>query len=443
MKQTHRLGLRLRLALALAAVAFVSVALATVLANRGLDSRLHVAAHERSQTAAHHSAALAAGIYRRERRWSPAVVTQLRHLGHMNGYLLTVFDASGRRLSPPVRGESVRSTVRVDGRSVGSIEIAQLSGKLLTAEDRSLHAHLNNLHLLAGVLAVAFGLVAAALIAPQLARPLRRLTETARRIELGDLDARAAVGGGTEFVSLGGAINRLAETLKREEEIRRDAATDIAHELRTPIGGMLSRIEAAQDGIIDDERANLAAMHAEALRLTRFVDDLGRLAEAQLPGMLLTRSDVDLEALAWRRIVAFREYFEANDIELVEEITAAAAFGDEKRLEQVLDNLLSNALRYTDSGGTVAVTVRKHDDEALLEVADTGMGISAEDLPHVFERFWRGDKSRSRATGGYGIGLAVVSELVRAHDGRIDVESEPGRGSRFSVYLPTAERPGA
>lgn len=443
MSWPRSLGLRSRLALSLAAVAFVSVALATVLANRGLDSRLHVAAQERSRIAARHSAELAAGIYARERHWSPAIVGELRHLAHMNGYSLAVYDASGRLLSPSVGRESIRSTVRYDGQPVGSIAIVPLSGELMTAEDNSLHSHLNNLHLLAGVLAIAFGLLAAALIAPQLARPLRRLTDTARRIELGDLDARAAVGGGTEFTRLGGAINRLAETLKREEEIRRDAATDIAHELRTPIGGMLSRIEAAQDGVIDDERENLAAMHAEALRLTRLVDDLGRLAEAQLPGMLLVRTSVDLAALARRRALASREYFETNDIELVEDIAAASAFGDEKRLEQVLDNLLSNALRYTNAGGTVTVTVRALRDEALLEVTDTGIGISPEDLPNIFERFWRGDKSRSRATGGYGIGLAIVSELVSAHDGRIDVESEPGRGSRFSVYLPTAERPGA
>jgi len=382
---------------------------------------------------------LAAGLYRQERRWSPALVEQLRHLASMNGYALVVFDADGRRLSPPVSGVLVRSTVRLDGRSVGSIAIAQAGGEHMTADDHSLRGHLDRLHLLAGLLAIAIGLVVAAIAAPRLARPIRRLTQTARRIEHGDLDARAEVGGGAEIAGLGAAINTLAETLKREEDLRRNAATDIAHELRTPIGGILSRIEAAQDGIITDEQANLAAMHAEVLRLIGLVDDLGRLADAQRPGMLLTKSDVDLAALSRRRAAAFRDYFDANGIELVEDVVATTAFGDEQRLEQVLDNLLSNALRYTDSGGTVTVSVRPVGYEALLAVADTGMGISPEDLPHVFERFWRGDKSRSRATGGYGIGLAVVSELVHAHGGRTDVESVLGQGSTFSVRLPAAD----
>ncbi len=116
----------------------------------------------------------------------------------------------------------------------------------------------------------------------------------------------------------------------------------------------------------------------------------------------------------------------------------ASAYGDRGRIVQIVDNLLSNALRYTDAGGTVTIELGQRDGEAVLEVADTGVGIKGEDLPYVFERFWRGEPSRARRTGGAGIGLAIVRELVRAHDGRIDVESKPGEGSRFRVTLPTA-----
>ena len=143
----------------------------------------------------------------------------------------------------------------------GTVIATPVRGTLLTSEDRTLHDRLNRLHLLAGALALLLGLVAAGVIAPLLARPLRRLTAAARKIQLGDLDARVVAGGTPEIRELSQAFNRLAETLEQEEQIRRHAAADIEHELRTPLAGIVSRIEAAQDGVLADERANLGAMH--------------------------------------------------------------------------------------------------------------------------------------------------------------------------------------
>jgi two-component system sensor histidine kinase BaeS len=245
--------------------------------------------------------------------------------------------------------------------------------------------------------------------------------------------------GDSEMRAVGHALNRLAETLEHEEEIRKASVADLAHEVRTPVSALLSRIEAAQDGVLADEAANLEAMHAETLRLARLLDDLARLAEAERPGLLIEKRALDLAEVGRREAGALGPLFATKGLAFATELEPVAVRGDADRLGQVVSNLLSNALRYTAPGGRVDLRVRREDGWAVLEVVDTGVGIAPEDLKHVFTRFWRGEKSRSRATGGAGIGLAIVHELMRAHDGRIDVESRPGTGSTFRVSLPALD----
>ena len=238
--------------------------------------------------------------------------------------------------------------------------------------------------------------------------------------------------------AVGHALNRLAETLDHEEQMRKQSVADLAHELRTPVHGLLSRIEAAQDGVLADEQANLVAMHTEAMRLTRLLDDLSRLSDAERPGLLLEKQSVNLADVARAAAATFGPRFEESGIEFSQSITSATVNGDADRLGQIADNLLSNALRYTEPGGQVQLRVEQSNGNAVLEVSDSGIGIAPDDLKHIFKRFWRGERSRSRATGGTGIGLAIVSELVGAHDGRIEVDSDLGQGTRFRVLLPAA-----
>jgi signal transduction histidine kinase len=203
------------------------------------------------------------------------------------------------------------------------------------------------------------------------------------------------------------------------------------------VAGIVSRIEAAQDGVMQDESANLEAMHAEALRLAALIDDVGKLAEAERPDLLISRAPLDLADCCTQRAAMYAGFFAAKGIAFSTDLQPTRMHGDARRLQQVVDNLLSNALRYTDPGGRVELRVRNGVSGCVVEVRDTGIGISAEDLPHVFDRFWRSDRSRSRATGGSGIGLAVVRELVRAHQGRVELTSELGRGTVARVVLPS------
>ncbi len=183
--------------------------------------------------------------------------------------------------------------------------------------------------------------------------------------------------GDDEIAAVAAALNRLAETLQQEEALRKESVADLAHELRTPVMGILARVEAAQDGVLEDDAANLSAMHDEALRLSRLLDDLSALAEAERPGLLLDAEPVDLAAIARAQTAAFAGAFADKGIALAADLRPAPVNGEPKRLEQIVVNLLSNALRYTDAGGRVLVTVRPDaGGDALLEVSDTGIGIA-------------------------------------------------------------------
>ena len=437
----RRLGLRARLALALCAVAIIAVGLATLLANYGVEPRLKSAAHARLERSAAHMSDVAATIYLAEGGWTPDAAVTLGHLAELDELGLVIHKPDGgATVVRPLRGpRSEPRRIVANGRIVGSLVVSPASGSLLTPEETHLQHSLDRLHLVAAVASVIAALVIALLLAETLSRPLRRIRRTAEAIEQGDLQARVATGGDAEMRAVGHALNRLAETLDHEERMRKQSVADLAHELRTPVHGLLSRIEAAQDGVLDDTEANLAAMHAEALRLTRLLDDLSRLADAERPGLLLEKRDVDLADVARAVATSFEPLFADTDLAFQISTVSTIISGDADRLRQIVDNLLSNALRYAEAGGEVRLKVTRQGSSALLEVADTGIGIPADDLKNIYKRFWRGEKSRSRATGGTGIGLAIVNELVRAHDGRIEVDSEVGEGTRFRVFLPLAE----
>ena len=430
----ERVGLRARLAAALLAVAALAIGVSTVLGDIGLKPRLSRTAHARLERAASHFGEVAAVVYAESGGWQHAKPT-LRHLAALDD-LHAEIRMSGRVVvvTDPLSGVRAQAPLVLGGRRLGTVTISPASGQLYSPEERTLRTSLDRLHLIAGGAAIAAALLIAFLLAQTLTRPLRRLRDTAERMERGEVDARVEAGGPPELEALGRALNRLAETLEHEEENRKANAADLAHELRTPVNALLSRIEAVQDGILAGPE-NLEAMHTEVLRLTRLLNDLARLADAERPGLLLDKVPIDLAAVVERVADSFAPHFTETGVALRVEAQHVLVAGDEGRLEQIVTNLVSNAWRYTEAG-EVSVLLRREASDAVLEVADSGVGIPAEDLRHVFTRFWRGDRSRSRATGGAGIGLAIVRELVRAHDGRIDVDSTPGVGSTFRVVLP-------
>ena len=440
-----RLGLRGRLVFALVGVAILAVVLATVYSSLSLSSHVRTAAEARLARTAMHFGVAAGVVYAASGGWTAEAKTTMHHLAEAEGLAVTIRDAGGQTVvtvapaGTPEKGAVAAAAVTVKGQSVGEVTVSQEDGKLLSPVEIALTQQLDRVHLIAGVTSAAVALVVALYLAWSLSTPLRRIRAGAESMRAGNLDTRVKEGGDDEMSSVARALNSLAETLQREEALRKESVADLAHELRTPVMGLLGRIEAAQDGVFGDQPANLAAMHDEAVRLSRLLDDISSLADAQRPGMLLERGPVDLADVAARQTDAVADQFADKDVDLRTELDPVVVDGDAARLQQIVVNLLSNALRYTDAGGRVTVRVHRAAETAILEVEDTGIGIATGDQGRVFERFWRGEKSRSRSTGGAGIGLAVVKGLAEAHGGDVRVTSVPGEGSTFRVTLPLAD----
>jgi signal transduction histidine kinase len=306
------------------------------------------------------------------------------------------------------------------------------------------------------IVAVVAGLSAMLLIlglSRRILAPVEALTAAVRRMEAGDLSQRVEITSRDEIGDLARAFNAMADGLARLEELRRNMVTDVAHELRTPLSNIRGYLEALQDGVVEPEKHIIDSLHAEAMLLNRLVDDLQELSLAEAGHLKLKRQPVALADIVDKAIEAVRPRAEAEGITLQVDLPEDLLVDvDPQRMGQVLRNLLENALTHTTSGGEIAVAAhdacpepgrracpepgRRDDQWVEVSVRDTGSGIAAEDLPYVFERFYRADKSRSRATGGAGLGLAIAKQLVEAHGGRIWVESTEGEGSTFTFALP-------
>ncbi|MGI5372952.1 sensor histidine kinase [Streptomyces sp. CA-251387] len=289
-------------------------------------------------------------------------------------------------------------------------------------------------------LVLAVTVAVTAVVATRLVRPLRALTEAAQQPP--ELHVRVPVTTRDETGILAAAFNELTERRERLEAQRKAMVSDIAHELRSPLTNIRGWLEVTRDGVVDPAPALLASLHEEALVLQRVIDDLQDLAAADAGALRLHREPVRADELVDQVAAAHRVAADTAGVTL-----RTAADGtpwldaDPVRMRQALGNLVSNALRHTPAGGTVTLAARRDGDDIVLDVTDTGTGIDPEDLPHVFDRFWRAEKSRSRRTGGSGLGLPIVRHLVAAHGGTVDAASEPGTGSVFTLRLPAAAAP--
>lgn len=309
--------------------------------------------------------------------------------------------------------------------------------------------HATNLWILGVALTTALVCAAAVttVLTRRIQRPLAALTEAARGTARGHYDSRVpALGAGTEVDALTASFNAMAERLEGTEDIRRRMLSDLAHEMRTPISVLTVYIEALQDGVARWDEPTGELMAGQLARLTRLVDDIDDVSRAEEGRMVLEHTVVPVRELLRTAAETQREAYEAKGVALVlEEATDAALSVDRQRMGQVLGNLLSNALRHTPPGGTVALRAAVQGrGRVALQVADTGDGIAAEHLPHVFERFYRGDTARDRDSGGSGIGLTISRALVEAHGGALVADSAgAGAGAVFTVELPAHRHTGS
>lgn len=437
-----RIGLRL--ALVFVAVAFAAVAAAVLFGSVTTNADVnHLIRTQRSDAA--RATAIAAAVAYDHRGWQRADLNALTKLVTEAGAGVQLRDMAGQVIhaSPGFAsyraGTQISRPVTVRGRQVGSVAIrfghTGLSADVERFQAQHWHAWISA----AGVAGV-IALIAAVFVSLRITVSVDRLIKTARARGRGEPDARAGhVGGFGEIQELAEAFDEMADASDEQDKLRRNFVADIAHELRTPIAVLQAGLEATFDGLAGSTAEDLGSLRDEVLRLARMVDDLQRLASAEAAVLQLMPMPADLAGIAQAAADRLADSFDAAGITLLRRLAKVQVLCDQRRIQEVTTNLLTNALKFTPSGGIVILETGPQDqdtEQAVLRVSDTGMGIPAEDLPRVSDRFFR--SQRTAGIAGSGIGLTIAAEIIRAHHGTMDIASKPESGTQVTVTLPAA-----
>ncbi len=454
-----------RLSFAFATVAAITALLAAVLISAVWNYQFDQYLRGNLQRIADQMAHVAEQAYPRYGGWTLQTLSVIPRFGSIQGVAIQIVDdtgtiiyddatmgaaaqnaaatgqdamAEGVVLRP--KGPVASSPVDVNGEQVGAVRVwAYGSGAVLTDRDAQFKRGSFAALTIAAFVAICLASIAGFWYAKRLVRPITRITQTAQALRSGDRDARTGLEGDDEIAELGRTFDEMADAIEADRELERRLTADVAHELRTPLQAIQATVEAMQDGVLPADEERLGTVRDETVRLARLADailELTRLERGSLPFDLRR---IDLAAPVRSAVDTHAALIDSRDIVLHTDITDnVRVIGDGDRLQQAVGNLLSNAARYTKAGGRIEVRLARESGCALIEVADTGIGIAEEDLAHVFNRFWRADAARASATGGLGIGLAVTKEIVERHRGLIGVERRPEGGTRFTIRIPLA-----
>ncbi len=347
--------------------------------------------------------------------------------------------AEGKRLTSGAKSQALPITQTDNGEVIGYLLLSLPSGpdRLGQLEQQFLD-RMRNILIIGAALAVGLGLIMGALLSRSLTAPLQRLATAVRAVAAGDLNQRVQVEGSTEMEEVALAFNEMTGALSASEQQRRNMVADVAHELRTPLSVVQGNLRAILDDVYPLDKAEIARLYDETRLLNRLVDDLRELALADAGQLHLNLRPTDVAQVIQFTVEGLTLAAEAQEVSLITRMPTdlPTVQADPDRVAQVLRNLLVNSLTHTPPGGSITVSAASAEDAVEIAVVDTGEGIARENLPHVFERFWRADPARAR-TGSSGLGLSVAQSLVEAQGGRIWAESTLGQGSIFRFTLRT------
>lgn len=336
-------------------------------------------------------------------------------------------------------GSNVASApIMVDGEKVGTV-LVRVPGSetLLTKFDEDFRDKSYNAMIFAAVIALIIAMVMGAIFARTIAAPVKKITNAAKALKEGDYSARTGMTGSDEIARLGNMFDLMADSVESNRKLERRLVTDVAHELRTPLMAIQSTVEAMIDGVFKPDAERLETLNSEVRRLSRLVDALLKLSRLESRTKPIEQKKVDLTEMLSSVVQTHQAYIHDAGLNLEFEYDPHVyVFGDADLLRQATANLISNAVRYTPEGGTITIMARKGDLMGQIVVKDTGIGLTPEEAKLVFQRFWRADSGRARATGGLGIGLSVVKEIVEQHNGWVRVEGRPNEGACFTIYIP-------
>lgn len=324
-----------------------------------------------------------------------------------------------------------------NGNLNGVLEISYYTPYYMNENEFQFIQALNRILFIVGAVSVIIAAFLGVLIARRITDPISGVITATKKLSEGDYSVRVDTSlKEHETYELAEAINSMAGALQEQEYLRRQLTDDIAHELRTPVTNISSYMEMMIEDVMEPTPERLKSCYDELSRLSELIADLERLEKVESDKIVLEKEDIDLYSLSESILQGFSTKLEEKNISALLVGDEISIFADRVRMGQVIANLLSNAIKYTDENGKIMITVRRDGNNALLVVEDNGIGIPAEDQTRVFERFYRTDKSRTRKTGGAGIGLSISKAIVQAHGGTITCESESGTGSNFIVKIP-------
>ncbi len=328
-----------------------------------------------------------------------------------------------------------------DGEVIGTVRLWALGSEaLLTKGDAAFRTNSYGAIATAAAVAALLACVIGYFVSRGMAQPIQRITSTAKQIRNGDLTARSGVSGTDEIGQLGETFDDMAGTIERDLKLEHRLTGDVAHELRTPLMAVQATVEAMQDGVLPADDEHLETVASEVRRLSRLIDAMLKLSRLENGTKELKIERTDMVYLVKSLVSSQHQLFHERGLHLrfVDETPHGELFADVDAdlLREAIVNLMSNAMRYTNSDGWVKVSLRQDRSDVLISVQDTGIGIAKEDIPQTFARFWRSDVSRERVSGGLGVGLAITKEIVDRHNGTILVESELGRGTTFTLRIP-------
>ncbi len=445
-----------RLALAFAVVAALTAGLAGVLISSVWNYQFDQYVQDNLQRVADGVAQIATESYGRYGGWTLETLSTIPRFGTMRGIAVQILDdtdtliyddataTSGNQANQFVlqpEGKVMTSRVTHGGEQVGTVRVwAYGQNAMMTERDEQFRRGSLTALTIAALVAIAFASIGGVWYANRLVQPIERITDTVRALRGGDREARTGMSGEDEISVLGQTFDEMADSIEADRQLERRLTADVAHELRTPLQAIQATVEAMQDGVLPADEERLGIVRDETVRLARLADGILELTRLERGSLPFEMARLDLVRPVRAAVDAHEALVESRDLVLSVDLEEGLFVrGDADRLQQAVGNLLSNAARYTPAGGRITVSTRSESDQAVIEVADTGMGIDADDADRVFGRFWRADSARATATGGLGIGLAVTKEIVERHRGSIGVESVRGEGARFTIRLPRAK----
>lgn len=328
-------------------------------------------------------------------------------------------------------------TLLSNNTNIGTITIGYFGTSYLSSGSVTFIKTLNKSFIFSTIIALFFGFVVSIFIAKQLSKPIVNITQTAHQMRNGNLNVRSVSSNTKEIYELSDSINYLAETLNNQEMLRKRLTSDISHELRTPLTTLKTHLEAFIDGIWEPTTERLQIFYEEIERLTKLVDNLRNLAKLEESNVNLNKININISKELDKIIDTFKPLYFKKNYELTSSIQPGIILSvDKDSFMQIMNNLLSNSYRYLKSNGKVETILKKEKEKIIIEVIDNGIGIPEEDIPYIFERFYRSDISRAKNTGGSGIGLTITKRLVESHDGKISVKSKLNEGTKFIIELP-------